>query len=244
MARFDRARMQPMVPRQVEIYNGGDQPVATEELAARIRLYSPDAQVAKLAGRVLIPGRATEILAAGVDFADLTDIFTPEACRILLDEVTAAPEQGGVYGRIFMVRAAARLVAGSGRAAQPGSAAASRRANVTRRRTGSRTGQDMRRGIGASGGAGQLCVQRGHGGNDHVIHHLIHQIGNVELGCAGLDGLLLQPIQLVILADVAGYSDNLGIVVVLFQPGNNNRSVQAAGVGQYNLFDVLLVHIR
>jgi len=91
-----------MVPRQVEIYNGGDQPVATEELAARVRLYSPDAQVAKLAGRVLIPGRAAEILAAGVDFADLTDIFTPEACRILLDEVTAAPEQGGVYGRIFM----------------------------------------------------------------------------------------------------------------------------------------------
>lgn len=90
------------VPRQVEIYNGGDLSVPTDGLAARVRFYAPEDQVARLAGRVLVPGRAGEILAAGVDFADLTDIFTPDTCRILLDEVTSDPEQGGIYGRIFM----------------------------------------------------------------------------------------------------------------------------------------------
>lgn len=90
------------VPRQVEIYNGDDRPAATDGLAARVRFYPPEEQVARLAGRVLVPGRAADILATGVDFADLTDIFTPEACRILLDEVTSAPEEGGLYGRIFM----------------------------------------------------------------------------------------------------------------------------------------------
>ena len=90
------------VPRQVELYNSGEEPVATDGLAARLRLYPPDAPVARLAGRILVPGRARQVLAAGVDFADLTDIFTPEACRILFDEVTTEPEQGGVYGRIFM----------------------------------------------------------------------------------------------------------------------------------------------
>lgn len=90
------------VPRQVELYNGGEEAVSTEGLAARIRLYPPEAQVARLANRVLLPGQAASVLAAGADFADLTDIFVPETCHSLLDEVTSAPEQGGVYGRIFM----------------------------------------------------------------------------------------------------------------------------------------------
>jgi predicted Rossmann-fold nucleotide-binding protein len=90
------------IPRQVEVYNSGEAPVATEGLATRLRLYPPDAQVARLAGRVLVPGRAREVLSAGVDFADLTDIFSPDSCRILFDEVTSEPELGGVYGRIFM----------------------------------------------------------------------------------------------------------------------------------------------
>ena len=89
-------------PRQVEIFNGGEAAAPTDVLAARVRLYPPDAQVARLAGRILVPGRAREVLAAGVDFADLTDIFSPEACRILFDEVTSEPELGGVYGRILM----------------------------------------------------------------------------------------------------------------------------------------------
>jgi hypothetical protein len=61
--------------RQVELYNGGEEAVSTDGLAARLRLYPPDSQVARLASRILEPERAREVLAAGVDFADLTDIF-------------------------------------------------------------------------------------------------------------------------------------------------------------------------
>lgn len=89
-------------PRQVELYNGGDAAVATDGLAVRLRLYPADAALARLAERVLAPGRAREVLAAGVDFAHLTDIFSPEVSRALFDEITAAPGQGGSYGRIFM----------------------------------------------------------------------------------------------------------------------------------------------
>jgi hypothetical protein len=89
-------------PRQVELYNGGEEPAAMDGLAVRVRLYPPDVRVARLAERVLPPGRAREVLADGVDFAALTDIFSPEVGRVLFDEVSAAPEQGGVYGRIFM----------------------------------------------------------------------------------------------------------------------------------------------
>jgi len=89
-------------PRQVELYNGGDAAVDTSGLAVRLRLYPPDERVARLADRVLPPGRAREVLAAGVDFADLTDIFSPEVGRVLFDEVTNDPGEGGVYGRISM----------------------------------------------------------------------------------------------------------------------------------------------
>ncbi len=89
-------------PRQVELYNGGEAAASTSELSVRLRLYPADQGLARLAERVLAPGRAREVLAAGVDFADLTDVFTPEVTRVFFDEVTAAPGQGGVYGRILM----------------------------------------------------------------------------------------------------------------------------------------------
>ena len=89
-------------PRQVELYNGGEEAAETDGLAVRLRLYPPDVRVAKLAERVLTPGRSREVLASGVDFADLTDIFTPTVARTLFDEVTVDPGQGGIYGRILM----------------------------------------------------------------------------------------------------------------------------------------------
>ncbi len=89
-------------PRQVELYNGGDEAVENAALAVRVRLYPPDDQLARLAGRVLKPGRSRQVLAAGADVADLIDIFTPESSRVFFDEVTADPARGGIYGRIFM----------------------------------------------------------------------------------------------------------------------------------------------
>jgi predicted Rossmann-fold nucleotide-binding protein len=89
-------------PRQVELYNSGEAAAETAGMAVRLRLYPPDVQVARLAERVLIPGRSREVLAAGVDFADLTDIFNPAASRALFDEVADDPADGGIYGRFLM----------------------------------------------------------------------------------------------------------------------------------------------
>jgi len=89
-------------PRQVELYNSGDAPAQTDGLAVRLKLYPPDLQVARLADRVLVPGRSREVLADGVDFAELTDIFSPTGSRALFDEITADPSEGGIYGRVLM----------------------------------------------------------------------------------------------------------------------------------------------
>ena len=88
--------------RQAEIYNRGDEPVSCRDLRVRIKLYPADERVASISSRVLKPGKATAILARGVDFAEITDIFNPEACNALFDEVSAAPGRGGLYGRIMM----------------------------------------------------------------------------------------------------------------------------------------------
>jgi len=81
-----------------------------------------------------------------------------------------------------------------------------------------------------------------HGGDDDVVHHLIHQIGNVELGCAGLQGLFFQALQLIILTHIAGHGDNLGVVVVLLQPGDDDGSIQPARIGEDDFFDFRLFH--
>ena len=43
------------------------------------------------------------------------------------------------------------------------------------------------------------------------------------------------------LADVAGDCDDLAVVVVFLQPGNDDGGVQTAGVRQNYLFDVFLI---
>ena len=94
------------------------------------------------------------------------------------------------------------------------------------------------------GGAQQVLLVAGahlHGGDDDLIDHLVGQIRDVQLGGAGFDGLLLQPLQLVVLAHITGHGDDLGVVVVFLEPGNDDGRVQAAGVGQHDLLDVLFI---
>ncbi len=88
--------------RQAEIYNRGDEPVPCDSLRVRLRLYPADEHVAGISRRVLKPGKVAAILARGVDFAEITDIFNPQACDSLFDEISGAPGRGGLYGRIMM----------------------------------------------------------------------------------------------------------------------------------------------
>ena len=89
------------------------------------------------------------------------------------------------------------------------------------------------------GGAQQIVLILGphhHGGDDHVVHHLVGEVLHIQLGGAGLDGLLLQAVQLGALAHVAGHGDDLRVAVVLLQPGDDDGCIQAAGIGQHYFF--------
>lgn len=90
------------IPRQVELYNQGENAVPTNQLKVRIKLYDGDERVCALASRILLPARAGRVLERGVDFPELTDIFNPKVCASLFDEIAYAAELGGFYGRILM----------------------------------------------------------------------------------------------------------------------------------------------
>ena len=92
-------------------------------------------------------------------------------------------------------------------------------------------------------GAQQVLFVLGIGfqaGPDVVLNVIFLQVQNVQLGSAGLEGLFFQAVQLSALANVAGNSNNFAVVVVLFQPGNDDGGIQTAGVSQNNLFNIFL----
>ena len=94
------------------------------------------------------------------------------------------------------------------------------------------------------GGAQQVLLVAGahlQRGDDDVVHHLVGEVRDVQLAGAGLDGLLLQALQLVPLAHVGGHGDDLRVVVILFQPGDDDGCIQAAGISQHNFFDIILI---
>ena len=86
-----------------------------------------------------------------------------------------------------------------------------------------------------------LCTEL-QGGEDVVLHKILLQIQNVQLGSAGSLGLFLQAVQLGALAHVTGNGDDFAVVVVFLQPGNDDGGIQTTGVGQNDFFDVFLFH--
>ena len=94
------------------------------------------------------------------------------------------------------------------------------------------------------GGAQQVSLILGvhfQGGDDDFVHHLVHQIGDDQLTGTGGDGLGFQSFQLVGLTDVAGYGDDLGVVVVFLQPRDDDGCIQTAGICKDNFLDVVMV---
>ena len=80
------------------------------------------------------------------------------------------------------------------------------------------------------------------GGDDIVVHELVREVLDVELGSARFQRLFLKPFELVRLPHVAGDRDDLAVVVVLLEPGDDDGSVQTAGVCQHNFLYLALVH--
>ncbi len=89
------------VPRQVELYNGGDEEVDLRTLTVALRLYPADPATAKVAERIFVPEKAEKIIRNGVDFADVTEIFNVRECDALFDNLSATPQERGNYARIL-----------------------------------------------------------------------------------------------------------------------------------------------
>ena len=94
---------------------------------------------------------------------------------------------------------------------------------------------------GAAVADGVLCAEL-QGGEDVVLDEVLLQVEDVQLGSAGSLGLLFQTVQLSTLTHVAGDSDDFAVVVILFQPGNDDGGIQTAGVSQNNFLNIFLFH--
>ena len=56
--------------------------------------------------------------------------------------------------------------------------------------------------------------------------------------CAACLGTLFQAFQLTLLPHIAAHGNDFAVVIVLFQLRDDNGSIQTAGVGQHDLFDL------
>ena len=106
---------------------------------------------------------------------------------------------------------------------------------------------DVGQGLGDAGpgkrSAQQIVLVLGaelQGGEDVIFDKVLFQVQHIQLGRAGLFGLFFQAVQLGALAHVARHGDDLAVVVVFFQPGDDDGGIQPTGIGQHDLFDVLL----
>ena len=81
-----------------------------------------------------------------------------------------------------------------------------------------------------------------HGGEDKIRDEFLFQVGYVKLGRSGLDGFFAQTVQLVFLAYVGGDGDDLRIVIVFLQPGDDDGRIQAAGISEDDFFDLFFFH--
>ena len=61
------------------------------------------------------------------------------------------------------------------------------------------------------------------------------QIFDVRGGGAGSERFLAGGFEVFLLANVADHGDDFATIVFL-EPGNNDGSIQAAGIGEYNFF--------
>jgi hypothetical protein len=89
------------VPRQVEIYNGSDEPVSPDQLQVRLRLFPTDPSTTLMTKRLLRGSQARRIMQEGVDFADATNIFDLAVSDALFDNIGQMATIRGNYGRIL-----------------------------------------------------------------------------------------------------------------------------------------------
>ena len=90
-------------------------------------------------------------------------------------------------------------------------------------------------------GAQQIALVVGpglHGGDDVILHEFIRQILDIQLGSAACLGAFFQPVQLALLPHITAHRDDLAVVVMLFQPRDDDGRIQTAGISQHDLLDL------
>ena len=83
---------------------------------------------------------------------------------------------------------------------------------------------------------------RHHGGHDVIINEFVREIFHVKFGSARLDRLFFQAVQLVRLSNVSAHRNHFAVVIILFQPRDNNRSIQPSRIRKHYLFNIFLFH--
>ena len=79
-------------------------------------------------------------------------------------------------------------------------------------------------------------------GDDVIVHILVGQIQHIQLAGAGLQRLFFQTLQLVRLTHITGNGDDLTVIIVFLQPGDDDGCIETAGIGEDDFFDVFFIH--
>ena len=73
-----------------------------------------------------------------------------------------------------------------------------------------------------------------HHGVDEVPREFLLEIVNIDLFGSSCFRFLVEPFQLLFLADIGAKGDDFGLIL-FFEPGNQNRCVEASGICENDL---------
>ena len=77
---------------------------------------------------------------------------------------------------------------------------------------------------------------------DILLKKLLRQIDNMHFRRTRGECLVMHGFEFLTLPDIGADSDDLAAIIVLFQPGNDNRGIKTAGIRKDYLFN-LLFHV-
>ena len=82
-----------------------------------------------------------------------------------------------------------------------------------------------------------------HRGIDVILDEFFAQVFYVQFGRARFQRLFFQPVQLALLPYVGRDRDHFAVVIVFFQPRNNDGGIQSARIGKDNFLNLFLFHM-
>ena len=78
---------------------------------------------------------------------------------------------------------------------------------------------------------------------DIILDEFLAEVFDVKFGRARFERLFFQPFEFALLPHVGGNGDDFAVVIILFEPGNDDGRIQPARICKDDFFD-LLFHLR